>query len=149
LATRYFYISTSPQKRRFTNLPNEIIEQFIMRLKLLNKRLRDLRVSLGLSQEAMGSKGFISTPGWVKIENATRHPSDELINKMCDWLEKEGHVDAAQKKALLEELLCLKYMDNLSPFVSRLASDYYKTLVIPNILRVPVKAIDPDLARFA
>jgi len=120
-----------------------------MRLKLLNKRLRDLRVSLGLSQEAMGSKGFISTPGWVKIENATRHPSDELINKMCDWLEKEGHVDAAQKKALLEELLCLKYMDNLSPFVSRLASDYYKTLVIPNILRVPVKAIDSDLARFA
>jgi len=111
-----------------------------MRPKLLNKRLRDLRVSLGLSQEAMGSYGFISTPGWVKIENATRNPSDELISTLCDWLAKEGHVDAAQKQALLEELLCLKYVNSLSSFVSRLTSDYYKTLVIPNILRLPEKA---------
>jgi len=49
----------------------------------------------------------------------------------------------------LEELLSLKYMNHLSPFVSRLAADYYKTLEIPNVLRVPEKAHDPDLARFA
>jgi hypothetical protein len=40
-------------------------------------------------------------------------------------------------------------MNHLSPFVSRLAADYYKTLEIPNVLRVPEKAHDPDLARFA
>ena len=120
-----------------------------MRTKLLNKRLRDLRNALGLSQEAMGAQGFVSTPGWVKIENATRHPSDAMLNKMCDWLEKEGHVTPAQKQALMEELLSLKYMNHLSPFVSRLAADYYKTLEIQNVLRVPEKALDPDLARFA
>ena len=120
-----------------------------MRTKLLNKRLRDLRNALGLSQEAMGTQGFVSTPGWVKIENATRHPSDALLDKMCDWLEKEGHVNAAQKQALLEELLSLKYKKHLSPFVSRLAEDYYKTLEKPNESRVPEKAHDQDLARFA
>ena len=114
-----------------------------MRTKLLNKRLRDLRNALGLSQEAMGAQGFVSTPGWVKIENATRHPSDAMLNKMCDWLEKEG------QQALMEELLSLKYMNHLSPFVSGLAADYYKTLEIQNVLRVPEKALDPDLARFA
>ena len=87
-----------------------------MRTKLLNKRLRDLRVALGLSQEAMGSHGFISTPGWVKIENATRHPSDALLYKLCDWLEKEGRVDATQKQSLFGRIAELEIHEPSLPF---------------------------------
>ena len=139
--------TTNPQHDGFTKMQNDGMRLFNMRTKLLNKRLRDLRIALGLSQEAMGSHGFISTPGWVKIENATRHPSDALLYKLCDWLEKEGRVDAAQKQSLLEELLSLKYMNHLSPFVCRLASDYYKTLEIPNVLRLPERS--SGLEKFA
>ena len=91
---------------------------------LLSKRLRDLRRSLGLSQEAMGMQGFVSTPGWVKIENGSRHPSDDLIAKIVDWLAKDGYIKVSEKEALLDEFLTLKYMGHLSPFVRKLAQNH-------------------------
>lgn len=91
---------------------------------LLSKRLRNLRRSLGLSQEAMGNQGFVSTPGWVKIENGTRHPSDDLLKKIVDWLVKDGYLKATEKDSTLDEFLTLKYMSHLSPFVRKLAREY-------------------------
>ncbi len=101
---------------------------------LLSKRLRNLRRSLGLSQEAMGMQGFVSTPGWVKIENGTRHPSDELIKKIVDWLVRDGYLKPNEKDSMLDEFLTLKYMSHLSPFVRKLARDYH-TVKEPNVLK--------------
>ena len=96
-----------------------------MGVNLLSKRLRNLRRSLGLSQEAMGMQGFVSTPGWVKIENGTRHPSDDLLKKIVDWLVRDGYLKPAEKESTLDEFLTLKYMSHLSPFVRKLARDYH------------------------
>lgn len=101
---------------------------------MVNRRLKELRLSLGLSQEAIGAQGFVSTPGWVKIENGTRQPGDPLIEKLVSWLEKDRYVTNAEGDRLREELLALKYMSHVSPFIRRLARDYHETLVAPAIL---------------
>jgi transcriptional regulator with XRE-family HTH domain len=108
-----------------------------MRTNLLSKRLRDLRRSVGLSQEALGAQGFVSTPGWVKIENGTRQPSDTLLEKLVNWAQNDGYVTKDERDNLLQELLSLKYMTHLSPFVSRLAKNYYETVNRPNVLLAP------------
>jgi transcriptional regulator with XRE-family HTH domain len=97
-------------------------------VKLLNRRLRDLRLNLGISQEALGAQGFVSTPGWAKIENGSRQPSDALLEKLVVWLEKDRYVTKREGKPLLEELLTLKYMGHLSPFVRHLARLHYEEL---------------------
>jgi transcriptional regulator with XRE-family HTH domain len=105
-------------------------------LNLLNKRLRELRIALGLSQEAIGAQGFVSTPGWVKIENGTRQPSDVLLEKLVAWLEKDGYLAGKEGEKMLEELLSLKYMNHLSPFIRKLARDYHEALAPLGLLRV-------------
>lgn len=97
-------------------------------MKLINRRLRELRLSLGLSQEAIGAQGFVSTPGWTKIENGTREPSDLLTEKLVAWLIRDTYLSQPEGDALLEELLALKYMGHLSPFVRRLARAHYEDL---------------------
>jgi transcriptional regulator with XRE-family HTH domain len=99
-----------------------------MAVSLVCQRLRDLRKSLGISQEALGAQGFVSTPGWAKIENGTRQPSDELLEKLAEWMVKDGYLKSREKVRLLDELHCLKYMEHLSPFVSRLARNHYHEL---------------------
>lgn len=111
--------------------------------KLVNKRLRALRLSLELSQEAIGAQGFVSTPGWVKIENGTRQPSEALLEKFVGWLEKDGYIRSLEKTALLEELLSLKYMNHLSSFVRRLARSYHEKMVRPVLLRVADEPATP------
>jgi transcriptional regulator with XRE-family HTH domain len=91
-----------------------------MKVSLVCQRLRELRISIGISQEAIGAQGFVSAPGWAKIENGTRQPSDELLEKLANWMVKDGYLKSRQKSRLLEELLSLKYMEHLSPFVRRL-----------------------------
>jgi len=105
-------------------------------LKPVNKRLRELRLSLGLSQEAIGAQGFVSTPGWVKIESGARQPGDALLEKLVAWLEKDGYLAKAEGDKMLEELLSLKYMTHLSPFIRRLARDYHEALAPLALLRV-------------
>lgn len=115
-----------------------------MRTNLLSSRLREIRQSLGLSQESFGSLGFVSTPGWVKIENGSRQPSDALIEKFVQWAVANNHLSQENSAPLQEELLALKYMNNLSPFVCRLAKEYYDTLNRPNVfhkVQVPVENI--------
>ena len=103
-------------------------------MKLVNQRLRELRQSLGLSQEAIGAQGFVSTPGWVKIENGTRQPGDALVEKLVAWLERDGYVTPTAGEHLRDELLALKYMGHVSPFVRRLARGYYEELSGPKVL---------------
>lgn len=69
-------------------------------------------------------QGFVSTPGWVKIENGTRHPSDELLKKIVNWMCQDGYIKQNEKESLLDEFLTLKYMGHLSPFVRKLATEH-------------------------
>lgn len=119
-----------------------------MRNNLLSSRLREIRQCLGLSQESFGTLGFVSTPGWVKIENGSRQPSDALIEKLVLWAVTNNHLSQEDSDGLQQELLALKYMNNLSPFVCSLAKNYYDTLNRPNVFHkshVPVENIEvPD-----
>lgn len=106
-----------------------------MGLRLVSKRLREVRLSLGLSQEALGAQGFVSTPGWVKIENGTRQPSDGLLESLADWMVKDGYLELRKRSLFLDELLSLKYMEHLSPFVRRLAREYHAACAPPHLLK--------------
>lgn len=99
-----------------------------MSVSLVCQRLRELRKSLEISQEALGAQGFVSAPGWAKIENGTRQPSDDLLEKLTAWMVKDGYLKSREKTRLLDELLSLKYMDHLSPFVQRLAREFHQSL---------------------
>ena len=85
------------------------------------ERVKSLRHELGLSQGAFGTRGFISTPGWIKIENGQRSPSEKLIETLVNWLSGDKYIRASAAKGLKEELLTLKYLGSHSPFVRELA----------------------------
>ena len=94
----------------------------------LGERLKNLRRELGLSQEAVGAQGFVSTPGWIKIENGQRQASETLIDKMTKWLVADNYMRAGAAGTLKEELLTLKYLGNRSPFVRELAKAHAKKM---------------------
>ena len=94
----------------------------------LGDRLKTLRKELGLSQEALGAQGFVSAPGWIKIENGQRQASEKLIDKLTRWLVTDKYMKASPANALKEELLILKYLGNRSPFVRDLAKARAKLL---------------------
>ena len=81
----------------------------------LGDRLKTLRRELGLSQEAIGAQGFVSTPGWIKIENGQRQAS-------------EKYMKATAASTLREELLTLKYLGSRSLFVKEMAKKHAKSL---------------------
>ena len=94
----------------------------------IHTRLKQLRQSLGLSQEAIGAQGFVSTPGWIKIENGQREPSEKLLEKLVVWLVADKYMRPGSAKSLKEELLTLKYLGVKSPFVRAMAMAHAKTL---------------------
>ena len=94
----------------------------------LGDRLKSLRRELGLSQEALGAQGFVSTPGWIKIENGQRQASEKLIDKLTKWLVGDKYMKAPAATTLKEELLILKYLGNRSPFVRDMAKARAKEL---------------------
>jgi hypothetical protein len=58
--------------------------------------------SIEISQEAFGAQGFVSAPGWAKIENGTRQPSDELLkNSPPQKQQKEPGRQQARNKMRL------------------------------------------------
>lgn len=69
-------------------------------MRLINQRLRKLRLALGLSQEALGAQGFVSAPGWAKIENGQRQPGENLLQELVLWMEKAGNVSKQEGKLL-------------------------------------------------
>ena len=94
----------------------------------LGERLKTLRRELGLSQEALGAQGFVSTPGWIKIENGQRQASEKLLDKLTRWLVEDRYMRAGAASALREELLTLKYLGSRSLFVREMAKAHAKRL---------------------
>ena len=91
-------------------------------------RLKTLRRELGLSQEALGAQGFVSAPGWIKIENGQRQASEKLIEKLVKWLVTDKYMKSGAAGTLKEELLTLKYLGARSVFVREMAKKHAKTL---------------------
>ena len=87
----------------------------------LGERLKQLRRDAGLSQEALGAQGFVSAPGWIKLENGQRSPSENLITALVSWLVVDKHIHSTAAKALREELLLRKYLGATSKFVRDMA----------------------------
>ena len=94
----------------------------------LGERLKSLRRELGLSQEALGAQGFVSAPGWIKIENGQRQASEKLIEKLSKWLVEDKYMRAGAASTLKEELLTLKYLGSRSKFVQDMAKAHAKQL---------------------
>ena len=94
----------------------------------LGDRLKTLRRELGLSQEAFGAQGFVSAPGWIKIENGQRQASEKLIERMAKWLVDDKYMRAGAVGTLKEELLTLKYLGSRSAFVREMARSHAKKL---------------------
>ena len=113
----------------------------------LGERLKALRRELGLSQEAVGAQGFVSTPGWIKIENGQRQASEKLIDKLVNWLAREKHIRATAATALREELLTLKALGSRSPFVRRLATEHAHQMPGGTALLVASAVGKPRLGR--
>ena len=94
----------------------------------LGERLKNLRREIGLSQEAFGAQGFISAPGWIKIENGQRQASEKLIERITKWLVDDKYMRSGAVNELKEELLTLKYLGSRSPFVREMAKTHAKKL---------------------
>ena len=106
------------------------------------EHVKKLRQELGLSPDALGQHGFISTPGWVKIENGQRQASELLIDRLTKWLVQSKHLRAGAAATLKEELLTLKYMGSRSPFVQTLAQAHAAglpggKLLAPEVVKTP------------
>ena len=93
-------------------------------------RLHELRRAAGLSQVAVGTQGFVSTPGWIKVENSQRSPSETLLERFCGLLVAEKVICPNQKDALHKELCTLKYAGHRSLFLRQLAKDQLATLTL-------------------
>lgn len=100
----------------------------------LGDRLKNLRRELGLSQEALGSQGFVSAPGWIKIENGQRQPSEKLLENVVKWLVSQKYVKSNASGALREELLTLKYLGSPSAFVRAIAKVHAAKLPAGDVL---------------
>ncbi len=100
----------------------------------LGERLKTLRRELGLSQEALGAQGFVSAPGWIKIENGQRQASEKLIEKLSKWLVEDKYMRAGAATAMKEELLTLKYLGSRSKFVQDMAKAHAKKLPSATVL---------------
>ena len=106
----------------------------------LGERLKTLRRELGLSQEAVGALGFVSAPGWVKIENGQRQASEKLIERVCRWLVDDKYMRGPAVAALRVELLTLKYLGSRSPFVRDMARALAESLANGEALLAPSTA---------
>ncbi len=106
----------------------------------LGEKLKAIRRECGLSQEAIGAQGFVSAPGWIKLENSQRSPSEKLIKNLVDWLVRDKHVRTTYSKRLLEELLTLKYLGSPSKFVRDIATAHAKTMPGAEALLAPTPA---------
>lgn len=94
----------------------------------LGAKVKLLRRAAKLSQEAIGAQGFVSTPGWIKIENGQRHPSEKLITSFVALMVSEKVIHAQHKEAMFNELAALKYVNDRREFLRQMARDYYKSL---------------------
>ena len=113
----------------------------------LGEKLKTIRRECGLSQEAVGAQGFVSTPGWIKVENGQRSPSEKLIEKLVTWLVSDKHIKSSKAKGLKEELLTLKYLGSNSLFMRELAKAHAKGLPTGEALLAPTTGPKPKRGR--
>ncbi len=113
----------------------------------LGEKLKSIRRESGLSQEAIGAQGFVSAPGWIKLENGQRSPSEKLLEKLVTWLVQDKHIRANTSKGLREELLTLKYLGSHSTFVRSLAQTHARQLPTGDALLAPSTAGKPKRGR--
>lgn len=106
--------------------PATFSTQKIENMQPLGQRLKAIRRELKLSQEALGAQGFVSTPGWIKIENGQRQASDRLIEKLVAWLIREKYVQPQAAHKLQDEFLTLKFIRHSSPFVREMARRHFR-----------------------
>ena len=76
----------------------------------------------------MGAQGFVSAPGWIKMENGQRSPSEKLLTAFVTWLVAEKVVRPNQKAALLNELCALKYFSSRYAFPREMPLENLATL---------------------
>lgn len=103
----------------------------------LGERLKAIRRDCGLSQEAIGAQGFVSTPGWIKLENSQRSPSEKLIESLVNWLVEDKYIRSSASKGLKEELMVLKYLGSQSNFVRELAKTHARGMSRGEALLAP------------
>jgi transcriptional regulator with XRE-family HTH domain len=96
--------------------------------RTIARRLHELRKLAGVSQEAMGAQGFVSAPGWIKMENSQRSPSEKVLTAFVTWLVEEKVIRASQKLALLDELYALKYASHGNAFLREMACEHLTTI---------------------
>lgn len=106
---------------------------------LLADRLKELRKAARLTQHAIGAQGFVSAPGWIKLENGQRAPSETLLEKFVALLVTEGVIPAKYSAALLNELETLKYVHHRSNYLRCLTRAHYKALIPVAVQTVPVR----------
>jgi transcriptional regulator with XRE-family HTH domain len=118
----------------------------------LHQYIKSLRHRIGISQEALGSQGFVSTPGLIKVEAGLRSASEKLICNLAGYA--AGELEPINKKARTElagqlevEMLALKYMHDPSPFVRALALGYVRSLPRADILLAEEKQEKPTRGR--
>jgi transcriptional regulator with XRE-family HTH domain len=116
----------------------------LVRVMTLHDRLKELRLRIELSQEALGAQGFISTPGWIKIENGTRKPSDEFLETFVNWLVEQRYITPSIRDGLLDELLTLRYLRHKSAFIRQLAQEHrFHRMQEPATLKVAEDPLPP------
>ena len=103
----------------------------------ITARMKELRLAAKLTQEAIGAQGVISMPGWIKIENGQRNPSEKMLEKFVALMAAEGVIHANQAAALLDELAALKYSQHRSDFLRRITRERLKTIPPVAIQAVP------------
>ncbi len=114
------------------------------------ERVKTLRQELGLSQDTVGTQGFVSTPGWIKIENGQRQASEKLIERFTKWLVESKHLRAGAASTLKTELLTLKYMGSNSRFVQEMAQAHAArlpggALLAPEVVKSPKTSKTPKV----
>ena len=104
----------------------------------LGATLKDLRTRLGFSQEAIGAQGFVSAPGYIKIENGQRQASEKLIQNFTDWLVSDKHMSRKNADGVKAQLLTAKYLDARSPFVRDMAANHARSdATLKSLLAMP------------
>lgn len=97
----------------------------------INERFKQLRKSLGLSQEELGNKIGLSKSGISNIESGTRNVTDKHIKLICsefpineDWL-RTG-TGKMERKTPFDTMTQLKKDFNLDEFSFNLVHEYLK-----------------------
>ena len=94
----------------------------------LHERLKQLRADTDWSQETFAAHIGISTPGYIKLENGQRLPSEKVITQIAGALfDKKTTLYAPLVASLIDELSTLKALGSKNPYIRKIAGVYVKS----------------------